>query len=160
MEGAEGADPWVSSCRSTPSASSFSLSTQSWRWVCIQHMMVMNINLKIQWYDKPKLLPKTLIHVRVRSTYLLQSRCMIHFQIAFKKNEDEYDAKQTATSRANFDSMASSSYKVTSHKSDKIQISSPCNTNLKSNIFFPSFQTLNMAAELRRNAHLRQVEFS
>ena len=42
---------------------------------------------------------------------------MCNFQIAFKKNEDEYDTKQTATSRSNFDSMASNSYKVcASHK--------------------------------------------
>ena len=56
--------------------------------------------------------------------------CVFHFQIAFKKNEDEYDAKQTATSRANFDSMASNSYKVT--KSRKTWISCPtCNNHLK-----------------------------
>jgi len=50
-------------------------------------------------------------------------------KVAFKKNEDEYDTKQTATSRSNFDSVASDSYK-----------------------------TLNMAAEIRRNAHLRAAE--
>ena len=41
------------------------------------------------------------------------SSIMLNFQVAFKKNEDEYDTKQTATSRSNFDSVASDSYKVT-----------------------------------------------
>ena len=50
--------------------------------------------------------------LKLHSAFEPTSSNVFYFQIAFKKNEDEYDAKQTATSRSNFDSMATNSYKV------------------------------------------------